>query len=95
MNSQYRHGGTLMETVRKLSKEGGIRRFYRGYSVAMLQGPLSRFGDTFSNTLFLSVMNQHDSTRKLPIGLKTIGASMCAALYRIILTPIDTTKTIL
>ena len=57
MNNQYRRGGTLKETVSKLYKDGGLRRFYRGYSVAIFQGPLSRFGDTFSNTLFISVMN--------------------------------------
>lgn len=40
-------------------------------------------------------MNSHEKTKKLPIMIKTVGASACAALYRILLTPIDTTKTIL
>ena len=95
MNNQYRRGGTLKHTIKRLYAEGGILRFYRGYSVAVFQGPLSRFGDTFSNTLFISLMNSNDRTKNLPIGVKTMGASFVAALYRIFLTPIDTTKTIL
>ncbi len=35
MNNQYRRGGTLKDPVKKLYKEGGLRRFYRGYSVAI------------------------------------------------------------
>ncbi len=95
MNNQYRKGGTIKQTVKTLYAEGGVRRFYRGVSVAMIQGPMSRFGDTFSNTLFISLMNSNERTKKLPIMIKTAGASLIAALYRIILTPIDTTKTIL
>lgn len=95
MNSQYRYGGTIKDTVSRLYKQGGVLRFYRGYSAAILQGPLSRFGDTFSNTLFLSLMNNYEYTRNLNISLKTVGASLCAATYRIILTPIDTLKTTL
>jgi hypothetical protein len=29
MNSQYRYGGSFVDTVRKLNSEGGARRFYR------------------------------------------------------------------
>ena len=42
VNYQYRFGGGFQETVRKLYGEGGARRFYRGISPALLQGPLSR-----------------------------------------------------
>ena len=35
MNSQYRYGGTMKDTINRLYKEGGVRRFYRGYSVAL------------------------------------------------------------
>ena len=30
MNYQYRYGTSLFETIGKLYKEGGVRRFYRG-----------------------------------------------------------------
>lgn len=56
---------------------------------------MSRFGDTFSNTLFLSMMERYESTKHLPVGIKTMGASTTAAMYRIFLTPVDTVKTIL
>lgn len=37
------------EALRHLYKEGGVVRFYRGLGPALLQGPLSRFGDTAAN----------------------------------------------
>lgn len=95
MNYQYRHGGKIKDTVKKLYAEGGIPRFYKGVSVAMVQGPISRFGDTFANTLFLTLMEKYENTKNLPIMAKTLGASLTAALFRIFLTPVDTLKTIL
>lgn len=95
MNNQYRRGGNIKDTVRKLYADGGLRRFYRGYSVAIFQGPISRFGDTFSNTLFLSLMENSESTKNLPVAVKSMGASFTNACFRMLLTPIDTTKTIL
>lgn len=95
MNTQYRYGGTIRDTVGRLYAEGGVRRFYRGYPAALVQGPVSRFGDTFSNTLFLAAMEKNDSTRGLPIFLKTLGASVTAGCFRILFVPIDTLKTML
>ena len=46
MNYQYANGGTLTNALQTLYKEGGIPRFYRGVSFAIIQNPLSRFGDT-------------------------------------------------
>ena len=37
------------EALKHLYKEGGVVRFYRGLGPALLQGPLSRFGDTAAN----------------------------------------------
>lgn len=56
---------------------------------------MSRFGDTFSNTLFLSLMNRSEKTKNLPVVVKTIGASATASCFRILLLPVDATKTIL
>lgn len=95
MNTQYRRGGKIKDTVKKLYSQGGIRRFYKGYPVAIIQGPLSRFGDTFSNTLFLTFMNRSETTKNLPVVVKTIGASATASCFRILLLPVDATKTIL
>lgn len=95
MNYQYRYGKGIQETAKILYKEGGIPRFYRGIGPALLQGPQSRFGDTAANTGALAFFDSNEYTRNLPIPIKTIGASMAAASFRIFLMPIDTCKTIL
>lgn len=95
MNYQYANGTSMTEAMRNLYRQGGIPRFYTGYSMAILQGPLSRFGDTASNMGMMSYMEQSEQTRNLPIAIKTACASTVAALFRILLMPIDTCKTIL
>eukprot|EP01128_Nolandella_sp_AFSM9_P010139 TRINITY_DN6964_c0_g1_i1.p1 TRINITY_DN6964_c0_g1~~TRINITY_DN6964_c0_g1_i1.p1 ORF type:complete len:329 (-),score=83.77 TRINITY_DN6964_c0_g1_i1:152-1003(-) len=95
MNYQYRHGGTTIAAWKHLYGEGGIRRFYRGYSAAILQGPLSRFGDTAAQAGAMSLLDSYESTKDLPIYIKTLAASFSAAMWRINLMPIDTTKTIM
>ena len=42
-------GGTMLSTIKLLYKEGGVPRFYRGLVPALIQSPISRFGDTFAN----------------------------------------------
>lgn len=95
MNYQYRYGTGLRETFQTLYNEGGLRRFYRGYSVAIFQGPLSRFGDTGTNTGVMYVLNNNDQLKSLPTPVKTMFASVSAASFRILITPIDTLKTTL
>lgn len=95
MNYQYAHGKTMSEAMRTLYQQGGIRRFYTGYTVALIQGPLSRFGDTASNMGVMSFMDQSENLKQLPIAVKTAFASSMAALFRILLMPVDTCKTIL
>jgi hypothetical protein len=73
--------------------QGGIPRFYRGLIPALLQGPLSRFGDTAANTGMLAALDAFEETRDLPIAMKTITASVAAGLFRILLMPVDTFKT--
>ena len=58
-----------------------------------MQGPLSRFGDTAANTGMLTLMNNMESTKDLPVAAKTVSASAAAAAFRIFLMPIDTVKT--
>ena len=91
INYQYRYGTTTKDAFQILYKEGGVRRFYRGYSAAMVQGPLSRFGDTAANNGILSLLSQSS----LPIAVQTGVASCAAGAFRILLMPIDTIKTVL
>jgi len=93
INYQYRYGTGTMEAFKTLYKEGGIPRFYRGLAPALIQGPLSRFGDTAANTGMLALLDSIDATENLPVGVKTVAASVAAALFRIFLMPVDTFKT--
>ena len=92
VNYQYRNGTTFPVALRTIYADGGIPRFYRGLLPALIQGPLSRFGDTAANTGMLTLMNSMESTRALNVGVKTISASVAAALFRIFLMPVDTVK---
>lgn len=86
MNYQYRYGNTSTATaIRTLYADGGIRRFYRGIGPALFQGPLSRFGDTAANSGMLTLLDSFDSTKDLPVGVKTACASSTAAAWRIFL----------
>lgn len=91
MNYQYRYGSSMRASVGTLWAEGGLRRFYRGLAPALVQAPLSRFGDTASNAFALSLLSGVD----VPVAIKTIAVSTLAASFRILLVPVDTLKTIL
>ena len=50
MNYEYSNGGnSTVATVRSLYAEGGVPRLYRGVQYALVQSPLSRFGDAAAN----------------------------------------------
>jgi len=93
INYQYRTGSSFPVALKTLYADGGIPRFYRGVLPALIQGPLSRFGDTAANTGMMTLMNSMDVTRDLPVAAKTVSASAAAATFRIFLMPIDTVKT--
>jgi hypothetical protein len=89
MNYQYRYGGELMPTIKKLYAEGGVPRFYRGLAPALFQAPVSRFGDTAANDGALAAL-EHTA---LPTAAKTMCASAAAASFRVVLMPVDAWKT--
>lgn len=93
MNHQYRYGGKTFYTIKKLYKEGGFFRFYRGYSFALMIAPMSRFGDIASNTYITNYFKENNKNISLPIQT-FIGSSM-ATSWRLFLMPIDTLKTTL
>lgn len=66
-------------------------RFYQGLAPALIQGPLSRFGDTAANTATLTLLEDVD----MPVAAKTVAASFAAGLFRIFLMPVDAAKTIM
>jgi hypothetical protein len=48
----------------------------------LIQGPLSRFGDTAANTGVLAFLNSNPKTESLPVGVKTLFASAGAAAVK-------------
>ena len=90
MNYQYRYGGTMGNAFKTLYKDGGARRFYRGYGAAIAMGPLARFGDTASNAYVLSLLEDKD----LPTTVKTLAGSAAASSWRAFLMPLDAIKNI-
>lgn len=93
MNYQYRYGSTTLTALKTLYKDGGIPRFYRGLLPALVQGPLSRFGDTAANSGIMYYLNENPNTKDLNIGTKTLFCSGSAALWRILIMPVDSLKT--
>ena len=93
MNYQYRYGGNLITSFQTLYQEGGIFRLYQGLPFAIVQGPLTRFGDTAANVGVLSLLESIPATQSLPLPVKTLCGSIAAGLWRIVLMPIDTSKT--
>ena len=89
MNYQMANGGSMIPTIKLLYKEGGIPRFYRGIVPALIQSPISRFGDTFANAGALVLMQDVE----VPIAAKTAVASVSAGAIRIVLMPLDAWKT--
>lgn len=92
INYQYKHAGvSITQTFSILYQEGGIARFYQGALYALLQGPLSRFGDTAAN----EGLRDYLQDSGLSVGLITLAGSVTAAVWRMLLTPLDTVKTTL
>merc|ERR1719240_2551542 len=89
MNYQYRYGGDLNSVVKKLYAEGGVPRFYRGLAPALIQAPVSRFGDTAANDGALAALEHTE----LPTAAKTAAASASAGFFRLFLMPVDAWKT--
>ena len=104
MNYQYRYGTGITTAFRAMYAQGtknpifgsqtlgGIRRFYRGIGPALVQGPISRFGDTAANAGMLALLESNAATRDIPVAAKTLAASVSAASFRILLMPIDALK---
>jgi len=95
MNYQYRYGGTLRTSLSTLYEEGGIPRLYQGLPFAIVQGPLTRFGDTAANVGILALLESLPETAALPLFVKTFAGSCTAGTWRIFCMPVDTCKTVM
>ena len=107
MNYQYRHGTSIRDATRQIYLSGrhtpvlgsaglgGVARFYRGVLPALVQGPMARFGDTAANAGALALLDGSETTKSLPVSVKTAFGSLAAASMRVALMPIDAVKTCL
>ena len=91
-NYQYRYGTSLPRAARTLYADGGWMRFYHGLAAALVQVPMSRFGDTAANVGILALLKGNKYLKDLPTLAKTVFASLAAAAFRMVLTPVDTIK---
>ncbi|KIL55944.1 hypothetical protein M378DRAFT_173150 [Amanita muscaria Koide BX008] len=66
MNYQYRYGSTTTHAIRRLYADGGWTQYYQGLSAALLQSPVSRFGDTAANAGILALLALNPFMKKLP-----------------------------
>jgi hypothetical protein len=94
VNYQYRYGMDIRQAFRELWAQGGVPRFYQGLSYALLQGPLSRFGGSFSNELARELCEGVLGIQST-VFLGTLLGSLFSTLWRLMLMPIDTCKTVL
>ena len=95
INYQLRYGSNFLRSLSILYKEGGIRRFYRGIGFALVQAPFSRFVATASNDGVLALLAGLPLTKDWTPAVTTVFASLTVGLFRILLMPIDTCKTVL
>ena len=86
MNYQYRYGGNLVSSLQTLYQQGGVARLYQGLPFALVQGPLTRFGDTAANVGILALLDALPDTQEWPLPLKTACGSAAAGLWRIVLS---------
>ena len=70
-NYQYHYGTTLLQAATTLYADSGWTRFYYGLAAALIQDPMSRFGDTAANVGILAL--KHNKYPKgLPALTKTV-----------------------
>jgi len=92
---QCRYGTSLRQAFATLYREGGIPRFYRGLSFALVQAPLVRFVSTAANDGVETLLAEFKLTDAWGPGRTTVIASVVVGVWRMVLMPIDTCKTVL
>jgi len=95
INYQCRYGTTFRQALTTLYNQGGLPRFYRGLTFAIIQAPLARFVSTAANDGIESLLSNLQSTKHWGPGRNTFVASIVVGIWRVILMPIDTCKTVL
>ena len=95
VNYQSRYGTSFRETLLVLFNEGGVPRFYRGIAFALVQAPMARFVATFANDGCEALLASLPMTKHWGPARGTMISSVVVGLWRVLLMPIDTCKTVL
>ena len=95
INYQCRYGTTFRQAFTTLFHDGGIPRFYRGLSFALIQAPMSRFVSTAANDGVEALLAALNFSKEWGPGRTTLIASIVVGGWRMLLMPIDTCKTVL
>ncbi len=95
VNYQCRYGTTFRQTLYHLFNDGGVPRFYRGISFALVQAPVSRFVATFANDGCQALLASLEMTKHWGPARGTMISSVVVGMWRVFLMPIDTCKTVL
>lgn len=93
INYQCRYGTSIATATTELYRQGGVLRFYRGVSFAIISSPLSKFGMAAANEGAIALTDA--LPWPVPVAFSTWVASMFAGAWRVMLTPLDTCKTVL
>lgn len=95
INYQYRYGSTFYQALSHLYGSGGIPRLYSGLGFALIQAPLSRFVSTAANDGVHNLIQNLESTKHWGPGREVVVAALVVGLFRMLLMPIDTSKTVM
>ncbi|PIL27089.1 hypothetical protein GSI_10229 [Ganoderma sinense ZZ0214-1] len=82
----------LPQAAHTLYTNGGWAQFYHGLVPTLVQGLLSRFGDTAANVGVLALLRCNSYLKGLPALAKAVFASLAGTEFRMVLTPVDTVK---
>ncbi|KAG8458410.1 hypothetical protein KFE25_004551 [Diacronema lutheri] len=93
INYQYRNGGSAAQALSTLWREGGVGRLYQGLPFALVQAPLTRFGDVAANTGVPILLDAFALSAGLPPFVRQVAPSIVGAAWRTVWMPIDTVKT--
>lgn len=93
VNYQCRYGTSIATAATELYRQGGVLRFYRGVSFAIISSPLSKFGMAAANEGAIALTDA--LPWPVPVAFSTWVASLFAGAWRVMLTPLDTCKTVL
>jgi hypothetical protein len=95
INYQYRYGSNFIEALSYLYNHGGVPRLYSGLGFALVQAPLARFVSTAANDGVHNLIQNLEWTKHWGPGKEVVVAACVVGFFRMILMPIDTSKTVL